>query len=94
MRLNENWNLLTRTIIPVLSQPNFYTGGEGRITGLGDITLSTFLSTSDSGPFTWGAGPIFLFPTAFAGPLGGISEDGGDSLGADKRGPVYRPSDQ
>lgn len=84
--LNENWNLITRTIIPVLSQPDFYTTGEGRVTGLGDITLSTFFSPSDSGPFTWGAGPIFLFPTAFDGPLGGISDSGGESLGSDKWG--------
>lgn len=31
-------------------------------------------------------GPIFLFPTATDGPLGGIAEDGGESLGADKWG--------
>lgn len=84
--INENWNLITRTIIPIISQPDFYTGGEGTVTGLGDITLSTFFSPKDSGKLTWGAGPIFLFPTATDGPLGGTSEDGGESLGSDKWG--------
>jgi hypothetical protein len=84
--LNESWNLITRTIIPVISQPNFYTGDKGRITGLGDITLSTFLSPSNSSGITWGAGPMFLFPTATDGPLGGTTEDGGKSLGSDKWG--------
>mgnify|MGYP001549960452 FL=1 len=84
--INQNWNLITRTIIPVVSQPNFYTGGDGRVTGLGDITLSTFFSPSDSSTLTWGVGPMFLFPSATDGPLGGTTEDGGESLGSDKWG--------
>ena len=84
--INENLNLITRTIIPIMSQPDFYTGGEGRVTGLGDITLSTFFSPSDSAKLTWGVGPMFLFPTATDGPLGGTSEGGGESLGSDKWG--------
>ena len=84
--LTENINLITRTIIPIISQPDFYTGGEGRTTGMGDITFSAFFSPADSKKITWGVGPIFLFPTATDGPLGGISEDGGESLGSDKWG--------
>ena len=84
--ITENLNLITRTIIPIISQPDFFTGGEGRVTGLGDITLSAFFSPTDSKKITWGLGPIFLFPTATDGPLGGISEDGGESLGSDKWG--------
>ena len=84
--INESWNLITRTIVPILSQPDFYTGGEGRITGLGDITLSAFFSPKESAKFTWGVGPIFLFPTATDGPLGGTTEDGRESLGSDKWG--------
>lgn len=84
--INENWNLITRTIIPILSQPDFYTGGYGRETGLGDITLSTFFSPSDSAKLTWGVGPMFLFPTATDGPLGGTGESGGESLGSDMWG--------
>ncbi|MGA9262261.1 MAG: hypothetical protein WBV95_09825, partial [Desulfobacterales bacterium] len=33
--INDNWNLITRTILPVVSQPNILTGGDGRINGLG-----------------------------------------------------------
>jgi hypothetical protein len=58
--LNDDWNLITRTIVPVISQP--ITNGE-RINGLGDTTFSALLSPSDSGDIIWGAGPIFLLPT-------------------------------
>ncbi len=56
--------MITRTILPVVSQPDFLTRGEGRINGLGDVTFSGFFSPKDSGNLTWGVGPIFLFPTA------------------------------
>ena len=42
-KLNENWNLITRTIIPVISQPAF-SPGESRKNGLGDIQASVFFS--------------------------------------------------
>jgi hypothetical protein len=84
--INDNWNVITRTIIPIISQPDFFTGGEGRITGLGDITFSAFFSPADAAKLTWGVGPIFLFPSATDGPLGGTTEDGGESLGSDKWG--------
>ena len=84
--LSENFNLITRTILPIVTQPDFYTGGEGTITGLGDISLSTFLSPTKSSKLTWGVGPMFLFPTATDGFLGAQSPSGGESLGADKWG--------
>ena len=37
--LNENWNLITRTIIPIISQPAS-TPEQSRINGLGDIQLT------------------------------------------------------
>jgi hypothetical protein len=73
--LNEDWNLITRTIIPVISQPDILTGGEGSINGLGDVSFSGFFSPKDSGKLTWGVGPVFLLPTATD-----------DSLGVDKWG--------
>jgi hypothetical protein len=75
--INENWNLITRTIVPVISQPDFYTGGEGRITGLGDTTLSAFFSPTEAAKLTWGVGPIFLFPTATDESLGSDKWGGG-----------------
>ncbi|MCP4259703.1 MAG: neuromedin U [Planctomycetes bacterium] len=73
--ITENWNLITRTILPVISQPDILTGGDGTITGLGDVTFSSWFSPKDSGKLTWGAGPILLLPTATD-----------DALGADKWG--------
>jgi hypothetical protein len=57
--LNETWNLITRTILPVVSQPGILTGGEGRVNGLGDTTFTGFFSPKDSGDITWGVGPVF-----------------------------------
>jgi hypothetical protein len=62
--INENLNLITRMILPVISQYNV-TGLGNSETGLGDVVLSAFLSPSNSkGGLTWGAGPVFLIPTA------------------------------
>jgi len=73
-KLTDNLLYITRTIMPITSQPDFLTGGEGRINGLGDTTFSSFLSPMNS-KVTWGVGPIFLLPTATD-----------DALGADKWG--------
>ena len=67
--LNEDWNIITRTILPVISQPDILTN-EGRVNGLGDTTFTAFLSPIDSGSLIWGIGPIFLLPTATDDTLG------------------------
>lgn len=67
--LNEDWNLITRTIVPIVSQPDIFTG-EGRVNGIGDTTFTAFLSPTNSGALTWGAGPVFLLPTATDDTLG------------------------
>ena len=67
--LSEKWNLITRTIMPVIWQPEFVPG-RGRTTGLGDINFTGFLSPADSGKLTWGAGPVILFPSATDDALG------------------------
>ena len=61
--LNEEWNLITRTIIPI-GYRDYAPGGQ--IDGLGDINASLFLSPKEGGPgeLIWGAGPVFLLPTA------------------------------
>jgi len=41
--LNKDWNLITRTILPVITQPGFVPG-QGSTTGLGDIQFSAFAS--------------------------------------------------
>lgn len=67
--LNESWNLITRTILPVVSQPAI-SPGQDRETGLGDSTFTAFLSPKDSGRWIWGAGPVVLIPTNTDSRLG------------------------
>jgi hypothetical protein len=60
--LNDDWNLITRTIVPVINQPPV--GAMDREEwGLGNVQLSTWLSPRKSGEWIWGVGPIFEFPT-------------------------------
>ena len=67
--LNEEWNLITRTIIPVISQPEFFPG-QDRENGLGDINFTAFFSPAEPGKWIWGVGPVLLFPTATDDVLG------------------------
>lgn len=67
--LTKNWNLITRTIAPVIYQPDV-TQNSGGDFGLGDINTTLFLSPSGPGKLTWGFGPIVSFPTATDKTLG------------------------
>ncbi len=67
--LTENWLLITRTIAPLIYQPEFF-DGQGSEFGLGDISLSLFLGPSEPGNVIWGAGPVFMLPTATDDRLG------------------------
>jgi hypothetical protein len=69
--ISDNWNLITRTIMPVISQPDFYTGGQGRVNGLGDTTFTAFFSPSKVSKLTWGVGPVLVIPTNTDDTLGG-----------------------
>ena len=62
--LNKDWNLITRTILPLVWQPAFYPGQGSRF-GLGDLQLSGFVSPSQPGAdgLIWGAGAIVQMPT-------------------------------
>lgn len=69
--LNSDWNVISRTILPIISQRNV-TGSGVSQAGLGDTVQSLFFSpkaTTASG-ITWGAGPVFLVPTATDRALG------------------------
>jgi len=63
VHLTSEWNLITRTIIPVISQPPM-TPGQNRDGGLGDIQLSLFLSPAKPQRLIWGVGPIIQMDTA------------------------------
>ncbi len=67
--LTENWNLISRTIIPVTHQEDIFPGA-GSQSGLGDTTLSLFFNPKKRGGILWGAGPIMHLPTATGSLLG------------------------
>ncbi len=67
--LNKDWNLITRTIMPLINQPEFAPGQDSKF-GLGDINLSLFVGPKEPGEVIWGAGPIFMLPTATDDRLG------------------------
>ena len=67
--LNENWNLITRSILPVTYQPALYRGDSWDF-GLGDFNPSFFFATTAGSGVTWGVGPTFLLPTATDKRLG------------------------
>ncbi len=68
--LNENWNLISRTILPYVYQENVI--GTGSQSGLSDAVQSFFFSPKapTSGGWIWGAGPVLLVPTATDDLLG------------------------
>ncbi len=67
--LNDDWNLITRTILPPTSAPGF-SPGEDRNTGLGDMSFTAFFSPNTAGSFVWGVGPVLSIPTATDTALG------------------------
>ena len=68
--LSDEWNLITRTILPVIDAES-PAPGVGDAFGLGDVVQSFFLSPKDP-VHGWiiGAGPAFLWPTATDDLLG------------------------
>jgi len=88
IELNNDWNVISRTIVPLVWQDEIYPGA-GSQSGTGDIVQSVFFSpkapTSDG--WIWGAGPVLLLPTGSndllsakkwgAGPTGvALKQDG------------------
>jgi len=69
--LNDDWNIISRTIVPVISQDNVFGDGNSA-SGLGDTVQSVFFSPkapTKSG-WIWGVGPVFLLPTGTDDQLG------------------------
>ena len=65
--VNDEWNIITRTIVPVISQP--LPDGD-RTNGIGDTVLTAFLSPAKPGSYIWGAGPVVQLPTNSNSDLG------------------------
>jgi hypothetical protein len=70
--LNQDWNVISRTILPLVSQNNV-AGQSGRQSGIGDTLQAFFFSPKEptAGGLIWGAGPVMLLPTASDALLGG-----------------------
>jgi hypothetical protein len=76
-KLTSDWNLITRTIIPLIDQPTL-APGLGNVSGLGDVQLSLYMSpVKPFGGLICGLGPSFSFATASDRSLG----TGKDSAG-------------
>jgi hypothetical protein len=67
--LSKDWNLIIRTIVPIISQDDVIPGTSQ--SGLGDITQSLFFSPKKPvGGLILGFGPVFLWPSATDSLLG------------------------
>lgn len=64
--LNPEWNLISRTVVPLIDQNDIAPGGTLDASGIGDVVQSLFFSPKapTSGGWIWGAGPVLLLPTA------------------------------
>jgi hypothetical protein len=69
--LNEEWDLITRTIFPIIEQKDIFPGA-GTQSGLGDITETLFFSPTQPTESGWthGAGPVIQIDTATDDYLG------------------------
>lgn len=74
--ISADTNLITRTIVPFVRAESPVAGGDTE-SGLGDITQSFFISPKapTASGWIWGAGPVFLYPSA-----------SNDKVGAEKWG--------
>jgi hypothetical protein len=73
--LNDEWNVISRTIVPYISQDDV-TGPGASQSGFGDVVQSFFFSPKapTASGWIWGAGPVFYLPV------------GSDSFSADQWG--------
>jgi len=72
LSLNKDWNLIVRTILPVIDAESPAPGIDDA-SGLGDTVQSFFFSPKKptAGGWIWAVGPVFLWPTATDDLLGG-----------------------
>ena len=90
--LSANWNVIIRTILPVIDQSNVVPDSDQF--GLGDVTQSFFFSPAHPGSsgIIWAVGPVFLYRTGTnhflsggkwgAGPTALIlKQSGGNTIG-------------
>ena len=67
--VNSDWNIITRTIVPVIWMPRLGPDIEST-NGIGDTVFTAFLSPAKPGKWIWGAGPVVQLPTNTRAELG------------------------
>lgn len=70
--ITDDWNLISRTIVPIVYQDDIFPGSGDQF-GLGDTIQSFFFSPkepTERGGLIWGVGPVMLLPTATDDLLG------------------------
>jgi hypothetical protein len=77
IHLSDDWNMITRTILPLVWSPSFQPIASAPPFGLAPTTFSAFFSPRGSGAVTWGAGPIVQLPTGTNKALGSNVWGGG-----------------
>lgn len=68
--LGKKWILINRVIAPLPKVTPDVGMASGTTSGLGDITVMNWFSPPTKGAFTWGIGPVTVWPTATDGVLG------------------------
>lgn len=65
--ISDNWNLISRTILPFIAQDDVVPGTSQ--SGIGDTVQSFFFSPAapTARGLIWGVGPVFLLPTGGTG---------------------------
>src|SRR6187431_2505894 len=67
--ISSEWNVITRTIVPVIWNPALGPGIESS-NGIGDTVFTAFLSPANPGRWIWGIGPVLQVPTSSTADLG------------------------
>jgi hypothetical protein len=73
VHLTEDWNLITRPVLPFIFNSPAFEPGKGwyNESGFGDVALLSLLSPAKlTSGLIWGVGPTFIFPTASDNTIG------------------------
>ena len=85
--INNDWNMIARVIVPLVSQPALFEGGTPAF-GVSDILTSLFFSPK-RGAIVWGVGPVISLPSTSTPTLGSEKWAGGPTAIALKQaGPL------
>src|SRR5262245_26753847 len=77
--VSDDWNLITRLIVPMVSQPALFPGGSPTF-GVSDVLATFFVSPSKPGALIWGVGPAVLLPSTSEPTLGTGKWSAGPSI--------------